>query len=824
MDKAKFDINPHVIRQLGAELVSDQVTALMELIKNSYDADASFVKIEINTTDQCDIPSLYNPKHKGYILVEDNGFGMDQETLLKSWLIISYSNKRAVNGIKPKTALGRTPLGDKGLGRLSTQRLANCCEIYTKKNNSSPFHVGFKWSDFDTVERLGEVEVNFQPTEFKGRSGTKMYLLDLIDINCWQGEGLERLKGALCQIIAPYKELKPFNIYLSVNGEIIDITQEISKLEQLNLCDINFNYFNGIMDVQIEIHLRKLIGNDYSFYQKYIVTDNGKRFEEYLFNDKRGRGRCFEHSSKGYWLQSHFSFELKSLLPRPDLYTDNEVDDPGDFFGRIQEFYFGAQDKEGDWWNDLYKNFKEYKSFVQSQTGIKIYRNGFAVRPYGIDDNDWLLLGQGQTGGSSYYGLRPGNVVGYVAIDEAKNMNLKDKTDREGLIENASYRNFYRLISTVVSRYSENMENLRRCYADFRSSFSTENNKIRTMSQAFNAISIQAQKGTETSKAYNDVQKKFTSIEAKIDEVVKSENSSLFSNSEDSLLKKTLEEVHVILSESKSVLVQANEILSNSMYLNEALQIIEPRLEALEAQLTDFSELASLGLISEMVTHDLSLISNKMLIKSIDLDKQLKANIEISKTQLYSLVDFIKSTVSSLRSQMRHLDPSLKYNREKQDLFSVKELLNEEEIPYYTHKLHEKGIKISLQVENDFKVTINKGRIMQVFDNLINNSVYWLENRFEPSDSNPVPLITIKVDKPWVYIEDNGEGIDKSVVTTLFEPFVTRKPKGEGRGLGLFIVRQLLDSCKCDINLDDSINEKGNQYRFSINLNEIISK
>ena len=91
------------------------------------------------------------------------------------------------------------------------------------------------------------------------------------------------------------------------------------------------------MDVQIDIHLRKLIGNDYHFYQKFIVTDNGKRFEEFLFNDKRGRGKCFERSTKGYWLQSHLSFDLKSLLPKQDLYSDNTIDDPGDFFGRIQE-------------------------------------------------------------------------------------------------------------------------------------------------------------------------------------------------------------------------------------------------------------------------------------------------------------------------------------------------------------------------------------------------------------------------------------------------------------------------------------------------------
>ena len=67
MDKAKFDINPHVIRQLGAELVSDQVTALMELIKNSYDADASYVKIEINNFSACLFPYPVKPKRSKII-------------------------------------------------------------------------------------------------------------------------------------------------------------------------------------------------------------------------------------------------------------------------------------------------------------------------------------------------------------------------------------------------------------------------------------------------------------------------------------------------------------------------------------------------------------------------------------------------------------------------------------------------------------------------------------------------------------------------------------------------------------------------------------
>lgn len=820
MGKAQFDINPHVIRQLGAELVSDNVTALLELIKNSYDADATYVNIEINTTGIYQDLNVNSEDHKGYIVVEDNGFGMDEETLLKSWLIISYSKKRAVNGVKPKTPKGRTPLGDKGLGRLSTQRLANRCEIFTKKRDSEAFHVGFKWSDFDKVERLSDVNVDFKPVVSSKTSGTKMVLMDLVNPGCWKDADLERLKGALCQIIAPYKELKPFNIYLTIDGEIIDISQEISKLEQLNLCDINFAYEKGFLNVHVDVHLRKLIGNDYETYKNIILPDNGKRFEQYLFQDSKGRGKAFQKANDTYWLQADYRISLDSL--NTASYTDLQIDDPGDFKGRIQEFYFGAQDKEGDWWNELYKNFKEYKSFVQSQTGIKIYRNGFAVRPYGINNNDWLQLGQGQTGGSSYYGLRPGNVVGYVAIDEAVNCNLKDKTDREGLIENGYYLNFCILMQAVVDRYAEIMENLRRCYADFKKSLVSDNSKVKTMTQAFQTISEQAQKGLQTRNTYKEVQTKFVILEKKVSTIVKSQEKSLFDTPESDLLRQTLTEVSQILSESRLVLSQANEILSNSYLLNEALAVIEPKLSALEAQLNDFSELASLGLISEMVTHDLSQISNRLLAKGQDLNKQLKDNAELTKNQLYGLVDFINSIVTSLRSQMRHLDPSLKYNREVCDTFSIVNLLNNEEIPYYEDRFKKYDIDIVIEDEKDFSIMFNKGRFMQVFDNLINNSIYWLINKKESKEQKS--CIIIRVDSPWVYFEDNGDGIDKSVSNTLFEPFVTRKPRGEGRGLGLFIIRQLLDTYKCDIVLDDSLNIYGNRYRFSLNFNEVISK
>jgi C4-dicarboxylate-specific signal transduction histidine kinase len=100
----------------------------------------------------------------------------------------------------------------------------------------------------------------------------------------------------------------------------------------------------------------------------------------------------------------------------------------------------------------------------------------------------------------------------------------------------------------------------------------------------------------------------------------------------------------------------------------------------------------------------------------------------------------------------------------------------------------------------------------------MNNSIYWLQTIEQDRE------ITITIDKPWVHFEDNGPGVDKSVENTLFSPFVTCKPQGKGRGLGLFIIQQLLDDCDCDIVLDQDRNEKGRRYKFSLNLFGIIEK
>lgn len=814
---ARFDINPHVIRQLGAELVTDQVTALMELIKNSYDADANYVKVTIDTQGMLNSNEVFNKKHKGYIIVEDDGFGMDRDTILQSWLVISYSQKRPVGGIKPKTPKGRTPLGDKGLGRLSTQRLADICEIFTKKDNGEALHVGFNWDDFDKVQKLSDVKVNFQKTSFNKKEGTRLVLLNLSDVKAWEGSGLERFKALLCQLISPYQENRPFKVYLSINGESINLDQESEKLQQLSIADIHFKYQGGVFSWYADVSMRKLIGNDFDTYEKIILADNGKRFIESFFKDKKGRASNFRKDVEGGWLRIAISFPLSDTKEPKTLFNLEDFD-PGDFFGRIQEFSFQRNSRSEDWWSSLYATFDEYKSFIEPQKGIKIYRNGFAIRPYGINSNDWLKLGASWTGGSSYYGLRPDNVVGYVSIDEGINSHLKDKTDREGLIENDYYRVFLGLLDFFVKLVNREFENLRRFYNDFKKDMVQDNQKVKSLTDAFSTIKEQGERGCEISKSYNEVQEKFNAIQKHIQKVVKSEDGNMFAQTENSLTKQTLKEVSDLMESSRSVLAQANEILKNSVYLNEALVVLQPKLEMLEESLRDMTELASLGLISEMVSHDLGQISDRMLGKGRELESQLKSQKGVSQEQIYALLSFIKTTVTSLKSQMRHLDSSMKYSRMKVDEFSLFDLLENEERVYYSEKLSEKNICLDIKKKNDIVLKANKGRIIQIFDNLMNNSLYWLQTIERDRK------IKITIDKPWVHFEDNGPGVDKSVENTLFSPFVTCKPQGKGRGLGLFIVQQLLDDCSCDIVLDQDRNERGRRYRFSLNLFGLIEK
>ena len=153
-----ISVSSDVLARLGEELITNHIQALAELIKNSYDADATAVNVTIDTTRL--VQDEQGRTRKGIISVADNGFGMDEETVRSGWLRVSASRKRAMKAQGKQTPGRRTPLGDKGLGRLGAQRLGDRVRIRTRpeaptdhgtvEDATVEHDVAFAFSEFST--------------------------------------------------------------------------------------------------------------------------------------------------------------------------------------------------------------------------------------------------------------------------------------------------------------------------------------------------------------------------------------------------------------------------------------------------------------------------------------------------------------------------------------------------------------------------------------------------------------------------------------------------------------------------------------------------
>ena len=814
----RFDINPHVIRQLGEELVPDEMTALMELIKNAYDADASYVKIDINTKGVYTGETLSYPTHQGYIVVEDSGVGMDDETIVQSWLTISYSSKRAgADGIKKKTKKERTPLGDKGLGRLSTQRLSDCCEIFTvPEDGNTRYHVAFDWREFDKVQRLSEVPVRVDSAPAGNKKGTKLVLANLHSVDVWKGDRLETFKNKIVQILTPFSEVRKFYVYITIDGESVDVMKKMDSI--LNLCQSSYEFiYDGeFLTVSGMLKPEKLgSGNNRQVkenYNAYIAKDGGATFAEFFFDTKRKDSSYRRPEGNGMIsFTKRFSFQndMAGLA-----ILDGEKCNPGGFSGKIYDF---ALTDNFDAVSDVFNTASEYKEYVKTQTGIKIYRDGFAVQPYGFDGDDWLGMRKSQTSGASFYGLRPENTVGYFAISEGVNVHLKDKTDRQGFIENEYQFNFELMAVTYIRKVCDSfIESVRRCYNDFIKKYKQENTGIRSIQQVYSEIRATADVSTGFASRVSELRKDVHHFEESSDRAIKEANSLFGKGNYDEALK-VLERNKETLARAQSLLAELEEFVGKAAKLSLSVDYIEPKIDAMEQQLDDFSTLAAVGITAESITHEFPNLIKRLNEGNADFKKKVGRE-PISRSVCQDFSRQVAITSNTMTQQLRHVSPALRYARESKETFDLYEFFEVQKNQFYDQYLKKYEVTLNVKDESPLSITTNEGRFIQVIDNLINNSCYWLRQQV---DSTEKPTISIVIRRPWLYVSDNGPGIAPAVEESLFEPFVSMKPKGQGRGLGLFIVRQLLDAVGCSIVLDEQRNSQNRRFIFAINFSNV---
>lgn len=826
-NQPKFNISAAVVRQLGEELVTDEVTAVMELVKNSYDADATWVKIEVNSTASLDGQRYHYKNDTGFISISDNGFGMDESEIVNGWMVISLSGKRKMKAAGLTTPAGRTPLGDKGLGRLSTQRLGNRLEMFsTKKTEEHTNHVAFDWNDFTEDVALTDVPTVFNKIPKDDIVGTNLIVRNLRDPDAWEGKTAAKFIGQLSQLIFPFKEKREFHVFLTINNERIDLDElnEALRSQAVSQFDFSFDGENLVLSGAVKSY--KLYGgaasaSEREAYQQLIVNDLGKNFFSFLTDKKDNKGNFLDgitYSGVNGVLYSFTKTYALSGIPEMSRVkndqTEDEVADPGNFWGEIDDFNL----REAETLDSAFDSFSQYKEIVKNQIGIRIFRNGFGIKPFGIDGDDWLKLGSQQTSGGSFYTLRPNNTIGFIALTADGNKNLKEKTDREGFVDSPYSKNFFLLMNKVVDEINDVLERTRRSYNDYKRYIAQQTGNINDIKESYARLQ-------ETAKRANTVQQNSQTISASLQrvstavkEVIEASKAALPETVTDKANLALLKDIDALLDNARNVLSQVDSILNIAKKLEADANFIQPKVDNLERQLSEFAELAGLGLTAEALSHEISHIVDKLLFQTNSMTQQLKGQAMIESRPVGLYVEYVKTAIQSFRKQLSHLSPSLRYVRENKERFALSGYLQELE-SYYEERFAE-DIAFQIINKHDFVINISKGKLTQIFDNLILNSEYWLREKSRAEKSFQA-AVTIEIDEPFIRISDNGNGVDPAYEERLFQPFVTSKPKDVGRGLGLFIVQQLLDTIGGEILLLSERNEKGNRYIFQINLSSI---
>jgi signal transduction histidine kinase len=826
--KPFFRISAAVVKQLGEELVSDELTAIMELVKNSYDADADWVKITINTDESLVEENLTFSNKKGYIIIEDNGVGMNYADIISKWLFISVSHKREMKTKGLVTTKQRTPLGDKGLGRLSTQRLGDILEMFSGKNDENTrHHVAFDWRNFTENNPLEKVETNYEshnkPLSIKG---TKLIITDLRNASIWTGEAKDKFRGQLSKLIFPFKENRPFSIYLNINGQDTDLDEINEKLRQLAISRYKFKFDGGKLTVEGSLKLAKLQGNSSDkreLYYQLIQSDKGVNFFNFL-KDKVDNKQYFIPDLKYSGEDGEFFTFKREFDFEKDIQSESILDErkekliaanPHEFVGEIDEFNLsGTEDVES-----AYDKLSEYKQLVKNQVGVRIFRDGFGIKPYGMGDNDWLRLSKGQTSGGSFYLLRPENVIGFVSITAKDNKSLIEKTDREGFIDSPYSRNFFNIIDLVVTNINGVLDRTRRSYDTFRSKNAQIKGDIKSFKDTKERLLRTAKQSATIENEAKAVYSELKNTAAKVTAAVsKIKNEPLFSSSDENKALGILEEVEKLLNNANAIFEKITSILENAKKLENDANFLEPKINELENQIVQFSELAGLGITAEAFTHEMYNIIDRVGAQTDQVIKQIKKE-NSANTIFFVYAEHVKGFVKSIRRQLNHLAPSLKFNRETKQEVKLSDFSKELK-EYYSNRSEGK-ITSNIKVAEDFIVHVNKGKLTQIIDNIILNSEYWL-NEITKTDHSFKPSIDIEIKSPFICISDNGYGIAPTLEETLFQPFVTTKPKGKGRGLGLFIVQQLLDSIGATIILLSKRNDHNRRFIFQINLESIL--
>ena len=778
-----FKITARTVLELGSELISSDIIAFYELIKNGFDAgtkdgvdiqfnivirrnayldlrrraiaanlptselaglaqaalnaDASMELLERSRallqksgTGQQLAGALDQIYEMSHIVVSDRGSGMSVHDLNNNFLVIGTASRKREVDKALQAGESKTPfLGEKGIGRLSAMRLGDTLRVETAKAGDTHLHIlDIDWADFAQIDAM-LADIDIKPKQGvevapQGWSGTRIIIGKLAED--WTSDRVKRMADYdFSRLTDPFVDPKTRpRVGLYWNGERVTIPWMQKALVQGAHVSAEGAYTleNGKPQLACEITIRNL---------------------------------GFPHpvESDSYVISAE---DLESAV----IGTTREI--PESALASLGPFSFQVH-----WYNrrlltsmDGIGDLRAVREQQQRWSGILLYRDGFRVFPYGEDEDDWLALDRKALARTGYT-LNKAQFVGKVEISRVGNASLVDQTNREGLRETPEQQVFLGVMQYVIQDLLfKSMKNVERQY--------------------------KAQKVDLT-----DAKTEVASLDARARAAL-------------AKLRKVAPKGDPSLEDLQQALFEFSDFAERA----------RQRIEEVEQESRQMIEMAGVGLMVEVVAHELARASENALENLEGLrGKNVPADVRVK-------LDSLRAQMKSLGKRIRVLDPLSVSGRQRVETFDLHELvlstLEAHQAQFERHKI---TLKLSAS-DGAVNVRTVKGMVVQILENLISNSKYWLDvGAGKQSGKKSTISITLLPAPPTIVFEDNGPGIAQENRERVFRSFFSLKEKSKRRGLGLFIARECANYMGGTLTLDpDPENPNGRLNRFTLEL------
>lgn len=415
--KLPFRVQSHVLKLLGDELIGHDRLAIFELVKNAYDANATNVEITLRLASS-----------PAQISVRDNGCGMPLDVIEHGWLEIGTDAKRGINNRIRTPVYNRMPLGEKGVGRLAVQKLGKKVRVTTSAKGESEYQFIINWNNLiQSATYLGDglqvrIKENTPSKVFLEGTGTLIEIRGLYNED-WTRREIRDLYRLITTLGNPFENVDSFNVTLNLPGR----ENEIADLP--NVKDM------------LEAAVWRL---------EFTLNETGEFNWKYQFKPPRFKSlKARSNSGEG----------KLELVPQDDddlVGEDGEKDDRifleadmlkgiGPVSGVIYAFHRRSEIlKESG-------SLKQIKDWLNSQTGVRVYRDRVRVFNYGEPGDDWLGLNARRINRpTGKFGTQ--SVISYIELNLEKSQPLKEKTNREGFDDNEVFRRLRRITLSIFDK------------------------------------------------------------------------------------------------------------------------------------------------------------------------------------------------------------------------------------------------------------------------------------------------------------------------------------------------------------------------------------